>query len=124
MAKGKIAVKNKFKNAILHLRKLSKQKQRNVAQNASKEFINDLIKFLKNIRSKGHLLNYSQRNGMKRHKHKLQRLVDGKVSIKSKRKILMMKGGILPFLIPIICAAIGAAGTVGGAAASAAIAKA
>lgn len=123
--KSKMTVKKKFKNAMFKLRHMSKKKQQNVVAGASKEFIKDISKHLSKIRSKPHLVkNSKHRKQLKRHRAKLQRLVNPQVSLDKKRKILLMKGGIIPFLIPIICASIGAAGTVGAAAAGAAIAKA
>jgi hypothetical protein len=123
--KSKMSVKNKFKNAMFKLRRMGKRKQQNVIAGASKEFIKDISDYLSKIRRKPHLVkNWKHRKQLKRHRVKLQRLVNPQVSLDKKRKILLMRGGIFPFVIPIICASIGAAGTVGAAAVGAAIAKA
>ena len=120
----KINVKAKFKNAMFQLRRISKQKQRNSVATASNEFIKDLSKHLAKIRMQPHLVkNKKHRTQLKRNRGKLLNLINPQVSLGKKRGILLMKGGIIPLLIPIICASIGAAGTVGAAATSAAIMK-
>ena len=110
---------------MFKLRRMSKQRQRKVVAQASPEFVKDVGIFLRKIRTKPHLIrNAKHRRQLKRHRSKLLRLVNPHVSVEKKRRILLMRGGIAPFLIPIICADIGAAGSVGAAATSAAIIKA
>lgn len=123
--KSKFTVKKKFKNAMFNMRRMSKKKQQNVIAGASREFIKDISVYLSKIRRKPYLVkNSKHRRQLKKHRGKLQHLVSPQVSLDRKRKILLMRGGIAPFLIPIICASIGAAGTVGAAATGAAIARA
>lgn len=117
----KIRVKRKFFNAMQSLRRMSRKQQRLRASNASNEFIRDVSSIMKKLRTKPHLVTNKHKRLLKRYKKPLRRLVQSGSSVKSKRKVLLMRGGIIPFLIPIICAAIGAAGTVGAGAAGAAI---
>ena len=123
--KSKMTVKKKFKNAMFKLRRMGKKKQQNVIAGASREFIKDISAHLSKIRRQPKLVKkIKHRRQLKKYRGKLRRLVNPQVSLEKKRNILLMKGGIAPFLIPIICASIGAAGTVGAAATGAAIAKA
>lgn len=122
--KAQIQVKKKFRHAMLKMRRMSRQQQRKIVTGSSTEFIKDMSKFLSKLRTKAYLVKSSKhRRQLKRHKHKLRHLVNPSIPIEKKRKILLMKGGIAPFLIPIICASITAAGGVGAAATSAAIMK-
>ena len=123
--KSKMTVKKKFKNAMFKLRRMGKKKQQNVIAGASREFIKDISAYLSKIRRQPQLVKkFKHRRQLKKYRGKLRRLVNPQVSLEKKRNILLMKGGIAPFLIPIICASIGAAGTIGAAATGAAIAKA
>ena len=119
-----VKIKDKFKKAMFKLRRFKRQNQRLTVARASREFINDISQYLKKIQTRPHLVkNKKHRQTLKKHRGKLRRLVDPHLSTEKKRQILLMKGGIVPFLIPIICASIGAAGSVGAAATSAAILK-
>lgn len=121
---NRIKVKSKFKNAMFHLRRLKRHNQRKSVAGASREFIKDISMHMKKIQNKPHLVgNSKHRRQLKKHASKLRRLINPQVSLEKKRRILLMKGGIIPFLIPIICASIGAAGSIGAAATSAAIMK-
>lgn len=119
----KLKVKRKFANAMLRMRKMKRAKQRTLVEGASNEFIRDVSGFIKRVRHRPDLVKGSHRKVLRRHKKKLQRLIHAKTPIKKKRRILLQKGGIIPALIPIICAIIGAGGAVGAGAASAAIMK-
>ena len=122
--KSKRGVKKKFKDAMLKLRRMSKKQQYEVAAGASNEFIKDLVSYMKKLRNKPHLVkNSKHRKTLKKHRKQLRRLINSRVGVKSKRKILLMKGGFLPLLIPIIMASIGGAATIGAAATQAAIMK-
>ncbi len=119
----KIKVNRKFLNAVSRLKRMKPLKQRAAAVGASNAFIRDVSGFFKRIRKQGHLVRPSHRKILRRHRKKLQKLVQAKTPINTKRLILSQKGGILPALIPIIVALIGAGGTVAGAATTAAILK-
>ena len=104
---------------------MSKKQEYKVVAGASNEFIRDISKHISKLRNKPHLVkNSKHRKTLKKHQKKLRRLINSKVGVKSKRTILFMKGGIFPLLIPIISAAIGAAGSVAAAGTSAAILRA
>ena len=119
----KLKVKKQFKDAITRLRRMTPVKQRASVVGSSNQFIRDVSSFLSKIRNAGHLLKASHRNTLRRHKKKLRKLVSANTPIHMKRLILSQKGGIAPFLIPIIVAAIGAGGSIGAAATHAAITK-
>ena len=118
---GKIKVNRKFFNALQALRRMKPKEQRMRASNASKEFVKDVSKVMSQIRTKPHLVATKHRKVLKRYKKPLRQLVKRNTSLARKRKVLLLRGGILPFLVPIICASIAAAGSVGASAAGAAI---
>ena len=118
-----IKVKGKFKNAISRLRRMKPVNQRNAALASSNEFIRDISSLLSRVRGRPDLLKANHRNVLKRHRLKLKKLVHAKTPITAKRLILSQTGGILPLLVPIITALIGAGGAIGGAATHAAISK-
>lgn len=128
----KIKVKGKFQNAIQRLKHMQPKKQRAAALQSSNEFIRDISGFLSKVRKRPDLLtNKRHQKILTRHRLKLRKLVHAKTPLNVKRRILSQtgkglsqSGGILPFLIPIIVAIIGAGGTVGAAATHAAISKA
>ena len=125
MKSAKISVKSKFKKAMFKLRKMSKQHQRTLLSGTSNEFVKDLSTYLSRLRNEPNLVKSAKyRRMLKKHQGKLRRLINPNVWIEKKRHILMMQVGIIPFLIPIVCASIGAAGSVGAAATTAAISKA
>lgn len=119
----KLLVKRKFYNALQALKRMKPKEQRLRASVASPEFIKDISNVMKRLRTRSDLVSSKHKKILKRHKKPLQRLVKKSSSIKSKRNVLLLRGGILPILIPIIAAAIGAAGTVGASAVGAAIMK-
>ena len=118
-----IRVKQKFAKAMSQLKRMKAAKQRSSVVGSSNEFIRDVSNFMSRVRKQPHLVKASHRNILKRHSKKLRKLVHAKTSINSKRLILSQKGGIIPALIPVICALIGAGGGIAGAATSAAIIK-
>ena len=118
---GKIPVKRKFLNAIGHLRRMSAPAQRVSIAKASNAFINDLTKVLKHLKKRPHLVTTLHKRKLKVIKSRLRKLIHPKTSMVKKRNILMQRGGIIPVLIPIIAAAIGAAGSVASGAVTAAI---
>lgn len=120
---SKLKVKRQFKNAFSRLRRMKAKKQRAAAVGASEEFIRDVSKFMNKVRSKPHLLNSSHRRVLQKHKKKLRKLVHAKTPLYMKRFILSQKGGILPALVPVIVALIGAGGSIAAGATSAAILK-
>lgn len=120
---GKLLVKHKFYHAIKKLQHLKAKQQRAALSGSSNEFINDVTKTLKRIRSQPSMISTKHKNILKKHRNKLRRLVHAKTAMKVKRRILMQKGGFISVLVPIISAIIAAAGGIGAAATSAAIIK-
>ena len=116
-------VKGKFKDAISRLKRMNPINQRNAALASSDEFIRDISGLFSKVRGRPDLLKAQHRNVLKRHRLKLKKLVHAKTPVSTKRLILAQKGGILPLLVPIITALIGAGGAIGGAATHAAISK-
>ena len=118
-------VKPKFKRAIVQLSKMSKKRQRHVVHKASNAFIKDLSTAVRKLRNKGHLVSNKHKRVLQRHKHKLRVLANASMPVYKRRAVLNQKGGFVfsTVLIPIIAAAIGAAGTVAGSAAGAAVMK-
>ena len=132
--------KKQFVKAMFSLAKMSEQKQREAATQASPQFIKDLCKVLSNLRNHPELLNAKQRKRIQPHINKLRKLIHSKTSMAKKRLILsqsisgahakapfskrpIQKGGILPILIPIICASIAGGTTIAASAVGAAIMK-
>ena len=120
---AKINVKPKFADALRRLKRMKKANQKTAIFGASNEFIRDLSSFMQKIKHRPDLVSKSRRKTLAKHRAKLRKLIHAKTSIDNKRLILSQTGGILPFLIPIICASITAAGGIGAAATSAAIIK-
>ena len=120
---GKLLVNHKFYHAIKKLKRLKAKQQRATVSGASNDFINDITKTLKRMRSQPSMVTDKHRKILKKHRNKLRRLVHAKTTMKVKRRILMQKGGFISILVPIISAIIAAAGGIGAAATSAAIIK-
>lgn len=120
---AKLTVKPKFADALRRLKRMKKGKQRTAVLGASNEFIRDVSSFMQKLKRRPDLVSKTHRKTLAKHRTKLRRLVHAKTPIDNKRLILSQTGGILPFLIPIICASITAAGGIGAAATSAAIIK-
>ena len=123
-AHGKrLQYKNKFKKAVFRLHRMTPLTQRSKVVGASDEFIRDVSGFMSKIRKRPELVKASHRKTLQKHKKVLKKLIHAKTPIATKRLILSQKGGIIPALIPIIAAIVGAAGSIGASAAHAAILK-
>ena len=121
----KIKVKRKLRNAISRLKTMTARQKRTAALGASNEFLRDISRFFSKLRKRPDLVTKSKhRRILKRHKSKLQKLVHAKTTMNDKRRILAQKGGILPALIPVVVAGIGALGGVAASATHAAVSKA
>ena len=125
-ASHKLFFSKRFKKAVTRLKHMSPVKQKNAIANASNAFIRDISTTVKKIRNQASLVKPHHRKILRRHKKILRKLINPKVSLAKKRLILMknQKGGIAPFLIPIIAAIISAVGGVGGAAVGGAVSAA
>ena len=116
MAKSK-----KLALALHALKHLPKQRRQQALRNSSPQFIKDLSSAVRKLRVSKVSPNVQRR--LSKHRALLRCLCNSKTSIKKKRQALVQRGGVLPFLVPIIVASIGAAGSVGAAAAGAALSK-
>jgi len=122
--KGKLRVKRKLYKALQSLRRMKPKTIHARLRVASKEFVKDIANVMSRLRSRPNLVpKPKDRRTLQKYKKSLRRLTSKGPSVEKKRKILLQRGGILPLLIPIICASIGAAGTVGAAAVGAAVMK-
>lgn len=99
---GKLVVKRKFYEAIKKLHRLKANQQRAAVSGASNEFVNDISKLLRRLKTSTNLISSKHRRGIKKQRLKFKRLAQAKSTVKAKRRILTQKGGFLPFLIPLI----------------------
>ena len=109
--------------AIKALSKMSPGQKHHYLQHANKKFVNDLCKATREVRYMNIKLSPSLRRRIKKHCKLLKAFVNPRTKLKRKKQLLTQRGGIAPFLIPLLVAGIGAAGSVGAAATSAAILK-
>jgi hypothetical protein len=120
----KIVVKKRLLSAIDKLRHMKANKQRLAVVGASNDFIRDVSGLLTKIRKQPSLVKKASHHRIfQKNKTKLRKLVHAKTPIHVKRFILSQKGGIIPALIPIFIALIGAGGSIGAAATHAAISR-
>lgn len=132
--------KQKFTNAIRHLKKMSPKRQREIVWKSSNKFIKDFSDVLSKLRNHPEMVSAKHRKQLSQHQDKLRKLVNKKTPIAQKRAILAQdgthakrsmslkssgqKGGVFPLLIPVITALIGAGGAIAAGATTAAVAKA
>ena len=128
-AKAKAAVRKvsraprKLLNTLTKLRKLPLTQQHRQLQLANGKFVKDLSSAARKVRYAKVKLAPTVRKKLTQHRKALQTFVNPRTSLRKKKQVLTQRGGIIPALIPIIVAAIGATGTVGAAATHAAISK-
>lgn len=112
---------------ISTLKRLSKlpssQLQRQI-QLANHKFVNDLCAATRKLRYAKIKLTPTLRKKLTRHRQHLRSLANRRTSVQTKKKLLTQRGGVLPFLIPLIVAGISAAGSVGAAAVHGAVSRA
>ena len=112
---------------ISTLKRLSKlpssQLQRQI-QFANHKFVNDLCAATRKLRYAKIKLTPTLRKKLTRHRQHLRSLANRRTSVQTKKKLLTQRGGVLPFLIPLIVAGISAAGSVGAAAVHGAVSRA
>lgn len=90
-------------NNLVELSKAKPKLRQKLLQSAKPETIRAIAECVHNVCNGNVRISPKTKNRLKRHKACWRRLVDKKVSLKKKRKILMQKGGFLPsFLIPVI----------------------
>ena len=113
--------RSKFVKALIRLRKLPLAEQRRQLQLANGRFIKDCCAATRKARYAK--VSPSLRKRLKRHRKALHTFVNPRTSLRKKKQVLTQRGGILPFLIPLLVAGISATGSIGAAAAHAAISK-
>ena len=94
---------------FLHILKSAKpQARRLLLASADDEFIKALFECAINTLNGNHKLNEEEKSKLSKYKSRLRALVNPKVTFKSKRKLLIQKGGfIVPLLTSILSGVIG-----------------
>lgn len=94
---------------FLHVLKDSKpQARRALLASASDELIKAIVECVINTLNGNHKLNKDEKTKLSKYKNRLRALVNPKISFKSKRKLLIQKGGfIVPLLTSILSSVIG-----------------
>ena len=92
--------KGKFSQAISSLRKMKSNDRYDAIRYANDDFIRDICSQISKLKHKK--LTRQQEDIVRKYKSKLKVLTNRRNSIKKKRKALSQKGGILPFLFPLI----------------------
>jgi hypothetical protein len=89
---------NRLKSQLhfLHVLKDAKpQVRRALLQSASEDLIKAIVKCAINTPNGNHKPNKEEKSRLKQYKNRLQALVNIKISFKSKRKLLVKKGGLI-----------------------------
>ena len=124
----KIRVSSSFQKAVTQLKRMKGNRRRLALAHANDKFIRHLSNTVGKIRHSPPVALMTKNPRLWRRiqfqRKALQSFANRKTSIKTKRKIVKQKSGIIPALIPLICAGITAAGGVASAGVGAAIAKA
>ena len=92
--------KKRFSNAISSLRKMKSNDRYQAIRYANDDFIRDLCSKIGQLKHKK--LTPQQQRIVKKYRGKLKLLCNRSSSIKKKRQTLSQKGGILPFLFPLL----------------------
>lgn len=93
------------------LKKLKKQRRSAFLKTARKDLILCICDCANNVLRGNIRLKTGEKRALKRHKAALRQLAERRKGLEQKRKILVQKGGFLPFLLgPIISAAGGLIG--------------
>ena len=123
--KAPVRVNKRFHEAIKRLHRMNPKRRNTVIAGSSNEFIRDFSNAMQKIRKQPHLVAAKHKKKLQRHKRKLRQLVNSRTPIHVKRRLITQKGGFIfsTILVPLIAAAIGAAGTVAGSAVGAAVMK-
>ena len=93
--------KKSFANALRKLSALTPSQRVAAMKLANDKFIRQFCQHVKSLRYKP--LSSKHRNQLRRQSKELRKMLSAKTSIKSKRKMLTQRGGILPLLLaPLI----------------------
>lgn len=96
---------------LRHLKNAKKQKRASLLKSAQKDLILCICDCANNILRGNVQLRSKDKKALKRHKRALRALAERRKGIETKRKLLVQKGGFLPFLLaPILSAAGGLIG--------------
>ena len=101
---------NRLKSQLhfLHLVKNAKSKARRALLASADELIKALVECAINTLNGNHKLNKEEKSKLSKYKGRLSALVKPKISFKSKRKLLIQKGGFrVPLLTSILSEVIG-----------------
>lgn len=90
----------RLSRAISSLRKMKSSDRYQAIRFANDSFIRDLCSKINQLKHKR--LTPQQQQIVKKYRSKLKVLCNRRTSIKKKRQTLSQKGGILPFLLPLI----------------------
>ena len=124
---NRVRVSPKFHHAVSALKRMKMNQRRQALKNANNRFVSDLSKVMGKLRRLPRdalpPMSPQMRRSIYVRRRSLRSFVSPKTSMKKKRMMIKQKGGIFPALIPLICAGIAAAGSVGSAAVGAAIAR-
>jgi hypothetical protein len=103
---------NRLKSQLhfLHVHKDAKpQARRALLTSASDDFIKAIVECAINKLNGNHKLTKDEKSKLSKYKNRLRALVNPKISFKSKRNLLVQKGGfIVPLLTSILSSVIGA----------------
>lgn len=103
---------NRLKSQLhfLHVLKDAKpQARRALLASADDELVKAIVECAINTLNGNHKLNKDEKSKLKKYKNRLRALVNPKISFKSKRKLLVQKGGfIVPLLASVLSGVIGA----------------
>ena len=91
---------SKFSKAILTLQKMRGHERYNAIRYANDNFIRDLCSKINKLKYKK--LTPQQEEIVRKYRSKLKALCDRRKSIQKKRQTLSQKGGILPFILPLV----------------------
>ena len=100
----------KSQQHFLHVLKDAKPQARRVLlESANDDLIKAIVECVINTLNGNHKLTKDEKSKLKKYKNRLRALVKPKISFKSKRKLLVQKGGfIVPLLTSILSGVIGA----------------
>lgn len=123
--KAPVRVNKRFHQAIKRIDRMNSKRRNAVIAGSSNQFIRDFSNAMQKIPKQPQLVAARHKKKLQRHKRKLRQIVNSGTPIHVKRRLLTQKGGFIisSILVPLIAAAIGAAGTVAGSAVGAAVMK-
>ena len=97
-------VMNRLKSQLhfLHVLKDAKPQARRALLASADELIKAIVECAINTLNGNHKLTIDEKSKLKEYKNRLRALVNPKISFKSKRKLLVQKGGFIVPLLPSV----------------------